>query len=322
MSHHPDSDLLTELHAQVQLMNRQLQRQGEDIIWIRERLEKQEREESPTLQPKFEEQTAPNQAAEKSPPPGSSKSSTDRRSYTYSIKNQGSDTEKLDSMQRQIKLLIEKLLPKGMSQFSVNERVRIVKNGRQKGNFAIVTDPDWNGLVKVSMETGGATKSYRPFELQQHVRQQSTRQFTPEAFEETMLKARKKQQSLKRKWNRPTGSYSLPWSSNPYVLGVWASVIMICIILNWTFTLLEVTFDLNAVRLDTITEVIYIVDLLMNFVIEDPSRVVNWGSAKSQPLQQHALMYFESWFWVDALSCVPVTIIQERTHHNEVSHLL
>jgi CRP-like cAMP-binding protein len=94
-------------------------------------------------------------------------------------------------------------------------------------------------------------------------------------------------------------------------------VIVICIILNWTFTLLEVTFNLNAVHLDSITEVIYLADLLMNFFIEDPSRVVNWGSTNSQPLQQHAFMYFQSWFWVDALSCVPVTIIQERTHRSE-----
>ena len=42
----------------------------------------------------------------------------------------------------------------------VGDRVKITKQSSQQGNTAVVTDPDWTGRVKVSMDGDGAVKSY------------------------------------------------------------------------------------------------------------------------------------------------------------------
>jgi hypothetical protein len=50
--------------------------------------------------------------------------------------------------------------------FVEGDRVRIIKNGTQKQQIALVTDPDWSGRVKVITEASMATKSYLPEELE------------------------------------------------------------------------------------------------------------------------------------------------------------
>ena len=49
--------------------------------------------------------------------------------------------------------------------FTVGDVVTVIKVGGQKGQCARITDPDWNGVVKVQMLSGaakGQTKSYKP----------------------------------------------------------------------------------------------------------------------------------------------------------------
>jgi hypothetical protein len=59
------------------------------------------------------------------------------------------------------------------SSFTVGDRARILKDGRQAGKTCIVIDPNWDGRVKVQMDQEGAenmaavreVKSYLPHEL-------------------------------------------------------------------------------------------------------------------------------------------------------------
>lgn len=52
----------------------------------------------------------------------------------------------------------------GVEQVLMGEAVRVVKAGRQFMELGVVTDVNWGGLVKVSMESGGV-KAYLPHEI-------------------------------------------------------------------------------------------------------------------------------------------------------------
>lgn len=49
--------------------------------------------------------------------------------------------------------------------WSVGESVIVAKSGTQTGQVATITDPEWNGRVKVKMAVDGNTRSYLPSEL-------------------------------------------------------------------------------------------------------------------------------------------------------------
>jgi hypothetical protein len=49
--------------------------------------------------------------------------------------------------------------------FLVGERVYVIKDGSQAGKVALVTNTNWNGLIKVAMEATKQEKSYRRDEL-------------------------------------------------------------------------------------------------------------------------------------------------------------
>jgi hypothetical protein len=57
------------------------------------------------------------------------------------------------------------------------DRVKILKEGGQRGNIAIVVDPSWKGLVKVQMEETGELKSYIADELRLETRLGHTQLF-------------------------------------------------------------------------------------------------------------------------------------------------
>eukprot|EP00940_MAST-03C_sp_MAST-3C-sp2_P001851 g1851.t1 len=48
----------------------------------------------------------------------------------------------------------------------VGDDVRVIKKGTQTGKIGTVTDPHWNGRVKLRMYDSGATKSYLPNEIE------------------------------------------------------------------------------------------------------------------------------------------------------------
>ena len=53
-------------------------------------------------------------------------------------------------------------------EFPVGTDVEITKEGKQMGQFARVTDTNWNGMIKVEVTTGdfqGSTKSYQASQL-------------------------------------------------------------------------------------------------------------------------------------------------------------
>jgi hypothetical protein len=51
------------------------------------------------------------------------------------------------------------------NKFKVGSRVRIAKKGSQEGNTAVVTNSNWNGMVKVEMDGTHTAKSYHREEL-------------------------------------------------------------------------------------------------------------------------------------------------------------
>jgi hypothetical protein len=54
---------------------------------------------------------------------------------------------------------------KSKMKFAVGDRVKVTKISTKNGETAPVTDPDWTGRVKVSMDGTGETKSYKASEL-------------------------------------------------------------------------------------------------------------------------------------------------------------
>ena len=53
--------------------------------------------------------------------------------------------------------------------FPLGTNVKILKEGRQHGQYGVVTDTNWNGMIKIEVTTGshkGTTKSYRASHLE------------------------------------------------------------------------------------------------------------------------------------------------------------
>ena len=57
--------------------------------------------------------------------------------------------------------------------WNINDKFIVIKQGTQKGKTGVVSNPDWNGRIKVKMDVDGAVKSYASHEIKRRAKVQA-----------------------------------------------------------------------------------------------------------------------------------------------------